>query len=79
MDRKYLIYAITSVFISVVLLAGAGIWYTSSVSHKNDQRWCRVLVAIDDAYDAIRNSPTVTPAGRRIANEFHQLRVDFRC
>lgn len=78
-------YAIAVAFIAVVVLAGAGLIYTSYVQRQaerraelvrieSDRRWCGLFAVIDP--------PAVQPtndAERAIAAEIHRMRVRFGC
>lgn len=66
-------------YVSIVAVILAGVLYVHYVNTRNDRRWCKVLIAIDEAYDQARSNPNTSPAGRHIAEEFHKLRIDFGC
>lgn len=78
--RWYVLLAIVG---STLLLGLAGFWYTNwSISQQdkseraNDQRWCKLLTTLDDAY---RSAPPQTDTGRRLATDIHRLRQDLGC
>ncbi len=80
MPRWYLLLAIVG---SMLLLSLAGVWYTNwSVSQQdkseraNDQRWCKLLTTLDEAYQA---TPPQTPTGQRVAADIHNLRAELGC
>ncbi|MGJ3230073.1 hypothetical protein [Micromonospora sp. RV43] len=63
------------------LLAALGssavsILYTNASAHQSERQWCGVVTTMDDAY---RQTPPQTPAGRKIAKDIAQLRIDFGC
>lgn len=69
-------YAVTSLVVACVVIAGVSIQYANYVDRKSNQRWCQMLSQIDDSYKA---KPPTTDQGRRFADTIHQLRVDFGC
>lgn len=79
MEWKYILYALLMCLISTLVVTISGIIYTGYSNSRNNQRWCQVLIAIDDAYEQVRSNPNASSAGLRIAKEFHTLRVDFGC
>lgn len=74
--KKVILYSIMMTFLSMVAVSIAGILYTGHVARENNQQWCRVLGAIDDAY---KDANVTSPAGQRIAGEFHNLKISFEC
>lgn len=70
------IYSLIIAFVTVVVVSILGIFYTGMVANDNNRKWCRALIAIDDAYS---ESNVTTPAGKRIAEEFRMLRHEFEC
>lgn len=77
--RRGVIYSLIISFASVVVIASAGILYTKHVDnlvHESNQQFCQAFAAIDEAY---KDAKVTTPAGKRIADEFHKLRVKFEC
>lgn len=74
------VYSLIFVFVAMVVIVAAGIWYTNYATRKsndeNNQKWCTVLVAIDDAY---KDANVTSPAGKKIAEAFHMRRVEFNC
>lgn len=74
---------LVSIVLSVMALAVAGVGYTSYVDGRReaaereaDQRWCDLLVTLDDAYGS--GTPT-TELGRRVAEAVHTLRTELQC
>lgn len=66
-------------YVCAVALVAASLVYSAHVEKQNDQRWCSVLIAIDDAYAEATNNPNVSRSGRHIGEEFHRLRIEFGC
>jgi hypothetical protein len=59
----------------------AGVVYTNQVARQSEQKWCGIVVTLDDSYSTPRppNAPPLTPAGERIIKEMHRLRTEFQC
>lgn len=70
------IWSLMISFASMLVISLAGIVYTGYVQGENNKQWCKTLIAIDDAYS---QANITSPAGRHIAEEFHNLRVEFGC
>lgn len=73
---KRTVYMLVVIFASAMLAAASAIWYAGYVDRKSNQRWCGLVVRLDNTYQGA--TPT-TELGRDIANEFKQLRHDFGC
>lgn len=63
-------------FIAMALLTGAAIQYSNYVDRKSNERWCGVVVTLDNSY---QKTPPQTAAGQDIAREMKKLRREFRC
>lgn len=74
--NKGVIYSIVVAFMSVVIVALAGIFYTGFVSRKSDHRWCELLITLDDAY---HSTPITNPVGIKVATQIHKLKLDLSC
>ena len=90
MDRK-LIYALVVVFVTMIGVGVANVWYTN---HVDDMRVkgeraakaaaaaasrasaCKLVVAFDELY---RESPPTTPAGQRVAALWASYRQQLGC
>ena len=74
-------WAIAVVVVCVVSLAIVGVLYTNRVARESEQKWCGIVVTLDDSYSVPRppNAPPLTPAGERIIKEMRRLRTDFHC
>lgn len=69
--------AITVAFIACAAIAAAGVFYTRQVQRESDQRWCALLVRLDDAY---RTPPGPgTDTGKAVAAEVSLLRDRLSC
>jgi hypothetical protein len=73
------LYGLITVYVCIVGMLIGILLYINYVNQRNDHRWCRALIAIDEAYDQARNNPNTSPAGKHIAEEFHRLRIEFEC
>lgn len=71
-----------SVFMLIILGVGGVLYTNRTVSQQdkaeraNDQRWCKLLTTLDDAYQA---TPPQTPTGQRLASDIHNLRAELGC
>lgn len=63
-------------YISIIAVVVASILYTQSVDRQSNQKWCEVLVPLDDAYST---SPPTTELGQKVARAMHDLRINFGC
>lgn len=80
MPRWYLLVAIV---VSLLLTAVSGVAYTNwsigqqdRAERANDQRWCRLLTTLDQAY---RAAPPTSETGQRLAADIHELRQELGC
>lgn len=73
-------WSIGSAVACTAAVAIAGVIYTNStaesVTRESEQKWCGVVVTLDDAYSQL---PPASPLGQRVADEMKRLRQDFRC
>lgn len=69
-------YAILSLVVACVVIAGVSVQYANYVDRKSNQRWCDLLSTLDDAY---KSSPPQSPAGEKVAADIARLRKDFGC
>lgn len=66
-----------------VALVGVGIaiaftlWYTAHQDAQNDRRWCKLMVSLDQRYQALP-SP-VTPEAAQFRDNVHELTKDLGC
>lgn len=79
--RKYVVdrrtaYMLIVIFVSSIAGSGVAILYAGHVDRQSNQRWCGLVVRLDDTY---REKTPTSELGRDIANEFKQLRHDFGC
>jgi len=75
--------ALAAIGLSMITFGGGGYAYTNwSISQQdkaeraNDQRWCKLLTTLDEAY---RSAPPQTETGRRLASDIHNLRAELGC
>lgn len=74
--NKAVAYSLIMIFLASVTSALAAIMYAKHVDNESNQRWCGLVVRLDDTY---REKPPGTELGRDIATEFQKLRHDFGC
>lgn len=67
-------YAILIGVISLVILMVSGASYGQWRDHQQDQRWCDLLVSLDQPI-----SPKASQRSKDILAKIHKLRVDFKC
>lgn len=71
-----------SVALLIVLGVGGVLYTNRTVSQQdkleraNDQRWCKLLTTLDDAY---QSTPPQSETGRRLAADIHALRAELGC
>jgi len=71
-----------SVALLIVLGVGGVLYTNRTVSQQdkleraNDQRWCKLLTTLDEAY---RATPPQSPTGQRLAADIHNLRAELGC
>lgn len=76
-------YPVVVLFIVVITATALNFAYTNQVNNRtikegreNDQKWCEMLVTLDDAYSS---TPPGSALGRKLAEDIHRLRVDLEC
>lgn len=79
--RKYIpprrvLYALIVALVTAISVASISVYYANYVDRKSNQRWCGMVVALDNTY---REKPPNSDLGRDLANEFRKLRHDFDC
>jgi hypothetical protein len=70
-------YFLLLIYVSMLAVVAAGIWYTNYTADQANRRWCGVLRVYHDAYAG--NPAPTTQAGRDIRNQLERLYADFRC
>lgn len=69
-------YALLVSFVATIVVAMSCLWWTAAQQRESDVRWCRLMVALDNAYTS---NPPRTPVGRDIAQQIHELRRSLGC
>lgn len=77
LDRRSLLYKVGVIVASFGILVVAGIFYTGSVQHQSERKWCDLMVTLDDSYRP--NYDKLTGPGKAIADQIHRLRGEFGC
>lgn len=70
-------YLLLVIYVSILAVVFAGIWYTNYTSDQNDRRWCGILRVYHDAY--AQNPTPPTQLGKDIQAQLEQLYTDFHC
>lgn len=71
------LYLLTMVYVSILAVVGAGIWYTNYSADQNNRRWCGILRVYHEAYAT--NPPPPTQLGLDIQKELERLYAEFHC
>lgn len=69
-------YLLVVIYVSLLAVVFAGIWYTNYTSDQNDRRWCGTLGVFHHSYE---QNPPQTQAGKDIRAQLDELYADFRC
>lgn len=69
-------YGLAVVLVSMFAMVAANMLYTNYIAEQDAQKWCHLLVTLDEAYQA---QPPTSPTGRQVAADTHQLRLDLHC
>lgn len=67
-------WALAMIVVMSIVTAGVCIFYTAHQQRTSDQRWCQLMVSLDD--------PQIPPPNERarvIEQELHDLRHKFGC
>lgn len=78
-------YVLVTVMVSMLLVSGAGIWYTNHVDAKrehaereSDRNWCSIVGTMNQAFNDPANPPQ-TEIGRQLAADFAKLYAELDC
>jgi hypothetical protein len=77
--RKNLVKTIAMSVITILIVLGISIWYAGHVRSVSDQRWCTLMVSLDDRQQQIKNAPGTTKEQRQFIDNVHNLRADLGC
>lgn len=69
-------YSLVAMLVSVVVLSGAGMYYTNRETRESERKWCEFITVLDDAWSS---TPPQSALGRSVAASLHRLRADFGC
>lgn len=74
---------VAAILIPLVLAVMISVGYTMKVdrdsdheNEKNDRKWCQLLIEVDEAF---KSAPPVNESGKRVAQAFHDRRVELGC
>lgn len=65
-----------SLLVGVVVLFSFSILYTNYVNRQSDQRWCDLMVSLDERYQDLK---TQDPSAIRLREQIRTLRSDLHC
>ena len=65
--------------VGVAILVSFNIWYTGHLQATSDNRWCSLMVGLDDRYQNLPSDPPPSSEATDLANKIHQLRVGLHC
>jgi hypothetical protein len=69
-------YSLAIVVVTMFLLTGVNIVYTTIAVTKNTHVWCDLVGPLDDQYKA---TPPPTTSGKVFAKGIHEVRVQYHC
>jgi hypothetical protein len=69
-------YILAAIYLSMFAMMIATISYTKAAIDSNAQKFCAVVVLVDNSY---LEHPPSTAAGKAQAENFHKLRKDLKC
>jgi hypothetical protein len=70
------LYILVMIYVSLLAVVAAGIWYTNYTAEQNNRRWCGTLAVFHHSY---QENPPPPGAGRDIRRQLDQLYTDFHC
>lgn len=63
--------------VGVLIVVTFNFWYTAYSNEQDDQKWCALMVSLDDRYQEL---PSTADADARLfAAQVHVLRQDLHC
>jgi hypothetical protein len=69
-----------SVLLAMFLAVGASVGYTAHAQRGSNQRWCDLLVSLDQPVPApAPGAAPLTARAKVINQQIHQLRVELGC
>lgn len=87
-ERQPFVYSVLAVVVATLFVVMIGFFFVKDqvemsearqreAERVNDQRWCSLLVQLDDSYR--ENYGRLTPTGKAVADQIHSLRGQFGC
>lgn len=77
--RSNLVKTIATSLLTVFLVLGTSIWYANHVRSVSDQRWCTLMISLDNRQQKLKNGPVITADQLEFINNIHNLRSDLGC
>lgn len=65
-------------FVGLAILIGVVVLWQIHREHVADQRWCSLMVSLDDRYQALPRE-NISPDTLRFADQIHELRQELHC
>lgn len=65
-------------FVGLAVLIGVVVLWQIHREHVADQRWCSLMISLDDRYQAIPPG-NISPDAQRFAEQIHELRQELHC
>lgn len=76
-ERNTRIFQALIGLVGVIFVVSLNFWYTAHSQDVNNQKWCSLMVSLDDRYQALpREAP---PEAKQFAEQIHDLREGFHC
>jgi hypothetical protein len=72
---RRLLWAVVVSYVAVFAMVFVGIWYVNHEIINSNQKWCELLVTLDNPIPPDKDSPRSVDA----ATKFHRLRINLGC
>lgn len=69
-------YSLVALFVSMLMLTGASLLYANYVATKSTQRFCSIVITLNDTY---KQQPPQTETGRKFVRDMAKLERDLKC
>lgn len=64
-------------FLCMLGLTGGSMLYATNVDRNSNQKWCELIISLDERYQAI--PPDAPVEAKDFANRIHHLRTNLEC